>query len=370
MRRSLGLRAVEWPVTEPKLECVKALIFGMITVFLAVALLLTAMEILLRLIVNSTFTAQTDAPLVRSPIPGLGYELAPNHERAGVRTDALGLRWRPVDAGPVGYSVLIVGDSIAYGSGVPYEKSFAVALESRLIRSLGEATAVWNAAVPGYNTDQQAILLSLKGPLVKPDLVLVQFCLNDYLDPPTLTLGGTLDATRIDGDSGVSLLGIAYRSRVFVFTKEKVKDLQKARPEWFPVWAHYIHSVHKKAGWQRAQAALVRIRETAEKLDARLLVVLFPVEQQLRIDDREPQDDMVRFARDHGSPLLDLYDSFRRRWREGLYIDFWEQALQMDKLHLNERGHALSAEEIGTRILQDLGSDGSADESVRITQIP
>jgi lysophospholipase L1-like esterase len=309
------------------------------------------LEVMLRLVVNSSFTAQTDAPLIRSPVPGLGYELAANYARAGVRTDARGLRWRPPDTTPVRYRVLVIGDSVAYGSGVPYEKAFTSVLEGRLAKRLDGGVAVWNAAVPGYNTAQESILLQAKGPIVKPDLILVQFCLNDYLDPPALTPGGTLDATQIDAGAGVSLLGLAYRSRVLVFSKEKVKDLQKARPEWFPVWAHYIHSIQKKPGWQRALTALLRISEISRELNAQLLVVVFPVEQQLRIGERRAQDDLARFARGHGIPLLDLYDSFAARWREGLYIDFWHQALQMDKLHLNERGHAVAAEEIEAGIM-------------------
>ena len=342
----------------------KVLMFRMLGVFVSGTILCILLEVALRVMVNDSFTAQTDAPLVHSPVPGLGYQLAPNYSKGGVRTDARGLRWRPVDERPIRYSVLVIGDSIAYGSGVPYEQAFSTVLEVQLTRSLGAATAVWNAAVPGYNTSQQSIQLELKGPMVKPDLVIVQFCLNDYLDPPQLTPGGTLDATRIDGDTGFSLLGLAYRSRLFVFTKEKVKDLQKARPEWFPVWAHYIHSVQKKPGWRRAQTALVSIRETARKLNAQLLVVVFPVEQQLRIDDRTPQEDLIRFARAEHIAVLDLYDSFRVRWREGLYIDFWQQALQYDKLHLNERGHLLAADEIRARIMSEPPFHVSADKSV------
>jgi lysophospholipase L1-like esterase len=325
-------------------------------------MIFVTLEVMLRLIVHSSFTAQTDAPLVPSSVPGLGYELAGNYSKAGVRTDGNGLRWRPPDAAPVRYNVLVIGDSVAYGSGVPYEKAFASVLEARLSEAGDGGVAVWNAAVPGYNTDQESILLQQKGPIVKPDLVLVQFCLNDYLDPPALTPGGTLDATQIDGDAGLSLRGLAYRSRLLVFSKEKVKDLQEARPEWFPVWAHYIHSIQNKPGWQRALDALVRIAELSRGLNAELLVVVFPVEQQLRIGDRRAQDHLARFAREHGIPVLDLYDSFQARWREGLYIDFWQQALQVDKLHLNERGHALAAEEIEAAILTQapFGRDNAA----------
>lgn len=349
---------------------VKPVVFRLLSLAISGVVILVVMEIMLRITVNSSFTAQTDAPLVHSTVPGLGYQLAANYAKGGVRTDAHGLRWRPPDAAPPQFSVLVMGDSIAYGSGVSYEESFAPVLEAQLARRLGRRTAVWNAAVPGYNTGQESILLELKGPIVKPDLVLVQFCMNDYLDPPSLTPGGTLDATQIDGDSGVTLLGLLYRSRVFVFVKEKVKDLQKARPEWFPVWAHYIHTVHRKPGWQRAETALVKISQTAKTLDARLLVVVFPVEQQLRIGDRDPQDDLRRFTEAHQIPLLDLYDSFRAHWREGLYIDFWQQALQFDKLHLNRRGHALVADEIARRITKEPEVYVSAHKAANLSLQP
>jgi len=353
MGSSVAASTLALPVAAERPGRVKRVVFRLLSLALAAVILALAMEIMLRVTVNSSFTAQTDAPLRPSAVPGLHYQLAANYWRGGVRTDAQGFRWRPPDNRPIGYSVLVIGDSMSYGSGVSYEHSYPPVLETRLSGSLGRHAAVWNAAVPGYNTTQESILLEQKGPIVRPNLVLVQFCMNDYLDPPELTPGGTLDATRVDGDSHLSLIGLLYRSRLFVFVKEKVKDLQKAQPEWFPIWAHYIHSVHKKPGWQRAEAALVNIRETATRLDARLLVVVFPVEQQLRIGDRDAQDDLLRFARAHDIPMLDLYDSFRAHWREGLYIDFWQQALQFDKLHLNDRGHALAAAEIEKRILKE-----------------
>ena len=35
----------------------------------------------------------------------------------------------------------------------------------------------------------------------------------------------------------------------------------------------------------------------------------------------------------------------------GLFIDYWDQVRSVDKLHLNERGHALAAQEIASQIL-------------------
>jgi len=248
---------------------------------------------------------------------------------------------------------LILGDSISFGSGVAYAKSYVPALENRLNQGLGDNTAVWNAAVPGYNTSQEAAMLRRAAPIMDPDLVVVQFCLNDYLDPPILTPGGNLDQSSsiAESGSGFSPLTFLYHSRALVFFKEKLKDLQRARPEWFPVWAHYIHHIQKKPGWQRAKQALLQIQESSNRFHAGLLVVIFPVEQQLRIGDRAAQDDLLQSMREHGIDTLDLYDSFRAHWKEGLYVDFWDQVKQVDKLHPNDRGHALAAQQIAAAIL-------------------
>lgn len=310
-----------------------------------------ALEIGLRLLVDRALKAEKGSPLVLSSVPGLGYQLAPNAQ-GEIQTDAHGLRLRPPERAPIRHSILLIGDSIAYGMGVPYEQSFVPILEAQLTQSLGENTAVWNAAVPGYNTVQEAIQLGQMAPVIKPNLVIVQFCMNDYQDAPVLTAEGWLDAMQApDSASDFSILNLAYRSRALVFFKEKLRDLQQLHPEWFPVGVHYIHYVQKKAGWARAKAALLRICETASQFHARVLVVIFPVEQQLRIGDRAAQDDLNRFAEAHGIPVLDLYDSFRAHWRERLYIDYWKRTGVVDKLHLNPRGQALAAAEIARAIL-------------------
>lgn len=324
--------------------------FGLFT--LVCVLLLSGMEIFLRIALSRVLTAETGFPLVASDVPGLAYRLAPNHTGDEIQTDANGFRIRPTAPTSVYYSVLVLGDSISFGSGVPYRLSYVPALESRLNAGLGQPTAVWNAAVPGYNTSQEAAMLEQAAPFAHPELVVVQFCMNDYLDAPTLTAGGTLDqSTSIAEAPSFSPTAFLYRSRALVFLKEKLKDVQRARPEWFPAWAHYIHYINRKPGWQRAKQALLQIQQSSNRIHAGFVVVIFPVEQQLRIGDRTAQDDLVQFTQAHGIATLDLYDSFRARWTQGLYVDYWAQVKQVDKLHPNARGHALAAEQIADYIL-------------------
>ena len=124
-----------------------------------------------------------------SPMPGLAYELRPgvDVEAVGIhiRTNALGLRGPEVsEAKPAGVRrVLAVGDSITFGFGVEEDQAYPRVLEG-LLRAEGRRVEVLNLGVAAYNLNEDtARLLSRGGPL-QPDLVVVQYFLNDPdLDP-------------------------------------------------------------------------------------------------------------------------------------------------------------------------------------------
>jgi lysophospholipase L1-like esterase len=324
-----------------------------------------AIEISLRVIVDRALRHETGSPptgsppLILSSIPGLGYQLAPDKSTGDILTDSHGFRVRPADKEPVRHNILLVGDSISYGMGVAYEKTFAPLLEASLTQALGEHTAVWNAAVPGYNTDQELLQMERMAPIVSPQLVIVQFCLNDYEDAPRLNPAGWLEkvqAPQAPSDAGFSvgsyLIGLASQSHALLFANQLRREFRESHPEWFPRWKHHVHYIPTYSGWERAKAALLRMDEAAKKRNARLLIVVFPLEPQLRLPDRGAQDDLVRFAQAHQLSMLDLYEAFVAHWREGLYIGRRAPTAPADKMHLNERGHALASSEIARAILE------------------
>ena len=337
-------------VKKPSLSRRKLWAFRLIAFALTAGLILIGVEIGLRLFLSHIFVAESDSPLVPSDIPNLGYVVASNLDTPAAKTDEHGMRRRTGPA-EVDHRVLLLGDSIAFGSFLQYEKSFGPQLERYLNDHMPESVGIWNASVPGYNTGQEAVRFGAVSPIVRPQVVIVEYCMNDYHERVRLTSGGVLDATGAGADKPFTAMALVNSSLAFIFFKEKVKDAQRVWPEAFPTFTHYIHHIDQKAGWKESEQALLQIQQQAEKIGAKLLVVVFPVEQQLRIGERRPQDRLKQFSSEHHIEMLDLYAALSARWREGLYVDYWNQVKMADKLHLNEQGHRIVTDQIGKYLL-------------------
>jgi hypothetical protein len=112
-----------------------------------------------------------------------------------VTTNSLGMRGSPEISSVQGRkSILILGDSQAWGYGVNDDETFAHFLQEML----GDEAAVFNAGVLGYGTDQELLLLRRVGRLIRPRVVIVAVHLNDltnirhteqyYLEKPIFTI--------------------------------------------------------------------------------------------------------------------------------------------------------------------------------------
>lgn len=127
---------------------------------------------------------------------GLVYELKPSLDtcffRARVTTSADGLRaasHQPLGRKRAGVGrILLLGDSQAFGWGVPFEDTVAEHLE-RELSAPGREVEVLNAGVPGYNAAQEAAYLDAPGARFEPDCAVVLFMGNDF-DPPLFRAGG------------------------------------------------------------------------------------------------------------------------------------------------------------------------------------
>ncbi|UCE01464.1 MAG: hypothetical protein JSW67_09215 [Candidatus Latescibacterota bacterium] len=126
-------------------------------------------------------------PVIRAD-PVYGWALDPGTRLHAVDTDrsidftievnALGLRdpERTRRKPPGVQRVLLLGDSMAFGTGIEIGWRYSDLLDS----SLGGDVEVVNAAVPGWGTDQEFLYLCREGLSLEPDAVVLALCLaND-----------------------------------------------------------------------------------------------------------------------------------------------------------------------------------------------
>lgn len=115
---------------------------------------------------------QSDARCYR-PSPTVGYEAVPNRCRRnelGMITDSA------LEKPPGAFRVLVLGDSIAN------QHRWVQAMADELAQGLpGRKVQYFNAGVPGYDTCHELRTLEERGLKTDPDLVLVQFCPNDFM---------------------------------------------------------------------------------------------------------------------------------------------------------------------------------------------
>jgi lysophospholipase L1-like esterase len=113
--------------------------------------------------------------------------------------------------------IVVLGDSVTFGRGVPLESTYAKVLEDRLNREDrdGLRYEVLNLAVGGYNTRQQLELYKTKGRKYEPDLLVIGFILNDATS----------------ASSHLAALGALSRKRQGTTTQER-RSLEEFRERW------------------------------------------------------------------------------------------------------------------------------------------
>lgn len=88
-----------------------------------------------------------------------------------------------LEKSPKTVRILVLGDSVTFGHGSVAEHAYPSLLEQKLrVWRPDVDWQVWNAAVPGYNTSQELAQLLEVGPRFKPDVVVVGFFENDFVD--------------------------------------------------------------------------------------------------------------------------------------------------------------------------------------------
>jgi hypothetical protein len=263
------------------------------------------------------------------------------------------------EAAPGNRRVVMLGDSLTFGTGVADGQTFSDRLEA------AGGFEVVNLGVDGYGTDQELIRLENEGFSYRPHDVVLNFCLrNDYVDNalPVALYDGvsakpyfTLEEGRLVRHDQHLRIGAATRLAVALEERSYLMDaLLLLGGRSTPV----VAGGRDPAGWgQRREAVqedfpraaaltrrlIERIAEQCRARGARFLAVLHP-------DRRAFDGDSALIAPLEGMGGVRVVDLRRQYQARGLAFE----ELTIDRLgHLSPAGHVAAA-----AILRDLLEGG------------
>lgn len=132
----------------------------------------------------ATYTLSDDPILKYVYRPGYQATEVPfdaDHRNFAINSSGFRDREFQVAKPPGTRRILVLGDSTSAGNGIPDVTQVAAKVLERMLARAGAGPfEVYNLAVGGYHTYQEAQMLRVKGLQYDPDLVLVGFCLNDF----------------------------------------------------------------------------------------------------------------------------------------------------------------------------------------------
>jgi hypothetical protein len=302
------------------------------------------------------------------------YGLNPEHSdisSQGTRDDEVAI---PKPKGT--FRILVLGDSIPYGSRTARDATFANRLESILRQRLGKVEVV-NAGVMGYTAYNELHYYLTRGREFEPDIVIVAFCMNDVVNPrihwgdaPNVTIPDEAIPNLVYDRNHIlpamqkakeararasERTPLLERSELYKAVQPAVERLSKSL--WLgpmgrvPTYITGEDSISITVLLERSSPESQWLTSIYDELDrtvradgARLVVAIFPLAYQL---DKGypffPQKMLAEFCTEKSIECLDLLPVFSRYPKESIFL--LNKEVFHDVWHLTDYGHQVTADE-------------------------
>lgn len=270
-----------------------------------------------------------------------------------VRINSHGLRGKdyPVVKPPQTYRILILGDSMTFGWGVPEESTFPARLETALNQSHTTTRCkrfeVLNAGVGNYNSVQEVTYFKERGIDWQPDLVILSFFINDAEPTPKPIRQS-----------------VANYSQLYVFLAgqhDRMTRIAGVRPTWLD----YYHSLYapNAPGWKACQEAIAELANLRDKHQFKLVIAVIPELHQLgkNYPFRREHEEVRMLAEDANVPVWDLLPSFDGVDESTLWVT-------PEDTHANSKGNELLANGILQQLIPYLERNGVCADPKATTQ--
>ena len=316
------------------------------------------------------------------------YGLNPEHpdiSSQGLRDDEVVI---PKPAGM--RRILVLGDSVAYGSSVPRQDTFANRLERISARQLGPVEVI-NTGVMGYTPYNELQYYLHRGKDFGAGVVIVAFCMNDvanprlhwgdapgvkfppeaipnqvydrdHILPRVRQLQAEEEARRKSSTAASSRL--LSQSRLYISLRRGIdrlvrpKSKNPADTKKIPTYVTGEDTLsievlldRNSPEWRWLASTYDRLQEAVRAQGASLVIVVFPIAYQLDAGyPFFPQDRILDYCRERAIPCLNLLPSFKRHRKEDIFV--LDKEGHDDIWHLTDYGHELSATEIQKFLLE------------------
>jgi lysophospholipase L1-like esterase len=243
------------------------------------------------------------------------------------------------------YRIFVLGDSIAFGDGLPAAQAFPDTLERILNEKRPPKVEVLNGGIRGYNTYQESLLLKEVGLKYQPDLVVLAYALND--SEPFSNQAGLIDAKKHGWLLDIKEF-VKGHSYLYAFFRKRLEVMRhRVSPQEFAETYDDQFSPDNE-GWKSSVAALKDIQVTARQNGASFLMAVFPRLEGLGRGETGPAEkiyeQVVRTGGVLGIDTLGLLPAFKGTDAKDLKIT------DGDIFHPNAAGHEKTARALASEI--------------------
>ena len=333
-----------------------------------IALALVLAEIAVRIVAPQPLPSQTQ--IREYVLKGMyvadeeaGYLLAPGFsgriERAGHATEfsTNSLGFRGDEPGPKTKArIAAFGDSFTWGWGAPQGEEWIHWVGREVARRGGPDVQTLNCGVNGYGTDNAEVALRRLGPELRPDLVLLGFFANDYID----NLLGAKDIYTVrDGylfdrfsHEWFHEHALARESQLFRLLSRAWETFRVTRRGGLPS-ARPVRNFTDddfRRGMELSEKYIRQMAATSRELGARFAVIWLPSDVYVlsgtRPEDIRLQSELQARIAAAGIPSIDLLPMVaKERAPAGLYLP--------NDGHFSVRGNRVAGREIARWILEN-----------------
>ena len=329
----------------------KQILLSSILVLLSLLIAFALGELMLRVLGYQGVPMSTISNVIEVDDPILNWRIAPNSERREGRLvyqfNSEGFRDTDHETRNDNgrKRIIVLGDSVTVGYGVAGEDIFSSVLQQRL----GNDVEVINISAGGLNTPQETHLFELEGIKYKPEMVILNFILNDC-DFYSNRAGG--QEYRENKDAQIDLLGgisinpklkrLLKSSALVYFVKSQLENI-KGRITGDMATSHdYFHRIWSEdKNRKKIIDGFSALANLGSEHDFETVVVIWPILTDFEdYQYTEIHEWVEQQAAANDFRVIDLLPAFSPNSFRDL------QVTAEDNVHPNARGHELAVTEL------------------------